>query len=350
METNNENSAAAIKPTIGVCGFHHTGSDALCNLLCEFEGTKYLAGEFRIINRPDGLRNLDTQLNHFGSFESSDIAITRFKQLVDNLIDTTLFFRHLSNNKEISFLTRNFLDTVIQIKWNKKRRLDYENPKKLWMLVRKYSMKILKMISHSGIGNNKVTSLYKSLYNTPCVISIFPEDFDFHAKKYITDILSIKGADSNKVTILNKPFHSTDPVSCFKYFENPKAIIVNRDPRDVYIYARKFLGFKELVPTENVEDFINFYRITRQNMPAFANREDVLLLNFESLVYDYDNTIKTLADFIGEGATHSRKGEFFNLEKATSQTQLFKNYPEEYENINKIEKSLPEFLFPFQSE
>jgi len=104
-------------------------------------------------------------------------------------------------------------------------------------------------------------------------------------------------------------------VKSFKFFENPIAIIVDRDPRDHYLFTKNFLqprGLLNLIPCDNVDDYIKYFRLVRQSPPDLRGRDDVIFFNFEELVYDYENTAKKVAEFIGEGITqHIHKGEYF---------------------------------------
>src|SRR5690606_32133163 len=134
-------------------------------------------------------------------------------------------------------------------------------------------------------------------------------------------------------TVLNQPFPGNDPESSFRYFKNPKAIVVDRDPRDVYVFAKKFLLHKgRMIPTERVEDFVIYHRNMRKNMPYLEENKRILNINFEDLVYEYDVTIQKVIDFC-QLEKHSHPKSIFVPEMSINNTQVFKRYPEYAKDI-----------------
>jgi hypothetical protein len=77
-------------------------------------------------------------------------------------------------------------------------------------------------------------------------------------------------------------------------------------------------------------------------------RDDVIFFNFEELVYDYENTSKRVAEFVGV-TERIHKGEYFKPSHSRNNTQLFKKYTGFESDIKKIEKELPEYIFPFEN-
>lgn len=45
------------------------------------------------------------------------------------------------------------------------------------------------------------------------------------------------GADLSKPICLDQPFSGNNPENSFKFYNNPYAIIVDNDPRDLYLAA-----------------------------------------------------------------------------------------------------------------
>lgn len=137
--------------------------------------------------------------------------------------------------------------------------------------------------------------------------------------------------------------------SVFKYFDNPKAIISDRDPRDTYVFAKEFLLSKgRQIPTDSVENFIIYYKNMRKQLSTYVNHEDIIYLRFEDLIYRYDNSIEKIKKFLNV-ETHYRKREIFDPNLSINNTQVYKRYPKYKEDIDKIEKELPEYLYDFES-
>ncbi len=74
---------------IGTCGFSWSGSSAVADYLAEFEENQvYNEDEFVLAFHPDGLRDLDFQLNcHCSKFLSSTVAIPRFRRVAHYLLE-----------------------------------------------------------------------------------------------------------------------------------------------------------------------------------------------------------------------------------------------------------------------
>ena len=89
-------------------------------------------------------------------------------------------------------------------------------------------------------------------------LSINPSNFYDLTKKYLRTLLQEMGFDfSKKVVLLDQVFSGNNPAKSFPFFDDARGIVVDRDPRDLYIYAKKVLLSKgRFIPTECVDDFI----------------------------------------------------------------------------------------------
>lgn len=82
------------------------------------------------------------------------------------------------------------------------------------------------------------------------------------------------------------------------FFDDPYAIVVDRNPRDNYVFAKtKLLGRNHFMAVDTVDDFIKYYRALRMNQPYKNPCDRVLSLQFEEMVYDYDIATKKIRDF-----------------------------------------------------
>mgnify|MGYP002626464139 CR=1 FL=1 len=122
------------------------------------------------------------------------------------------------------------------------------------------------------------------------------------SKKYVSDIWEVLGCDLSKKVVLDQPFSGTNPLLSFRFFENPKAIIVDRDPRDLYIFTKEFLNYRTAgyqIPSDDVYGFIEYYKALRNSelREKSSNTQDVLRISFEDLVYRYDDTTEKISHF-----------------------------------------------------
>ena len=76
-----------------------------------------------------------------------------------------------------------------------------------------------------------------------------------------------------------------------KYFNNIKVIVVDRDPRDMYV-LNKYFWDDEVIPTENVDIFIKHFKLLRKHQQFEKEDKDIVLrIRFEDAIYKYEDTL-----------------------------------------------------------
>ena len=100
------------------------------------------------------------------------------------------------------------------------------------------------------------------------------------------------------------------------------------------------------MPTDNVQNFITYYRMLRDGQPYKEKHERVLKINFEELVYDYDNTACRINSFLH--VVNNNPKTIFKPELSVANTNLIRKFPEFEEDVKVIERELAEYLFPFE--
>lgn len=332
---------------IGTCGFCSTGSSAVSDYLKEFEENQVLDSfEFTIPYLPDGLEDLDYHLNERPSrIDSGECAIVRFRRFMKAYGKGMSKLSSLTTSY-IENVTEKFLSSITQIKWKFIGRSDIILNSG-W-LFRKIGLSIMAQ-RFIPFLNKKMKKCVDIWPVRELEVSIQPDNFEEESKKFIQDILKGMGADFSKNIVLDQPFSGDDPVKSFKYFDNPLAIVVDRDPRDNYLFAKKFLYKKgRLMPTDTVEEFVKYYKLVRENRPYKENNNQVMCLHFEDMVYNYEKTTKRIQEFCGL-QKNPKPFSVFDPGYSVANTQLYKKYPEYKKDIDFIEKNLSEYLFDFDS-
>ena len=318
--------------TVGVCGYVSTGSSAFIDLLYEFDETQVLNKELLFIHLPDGLEDLDYRLKKASRY-SSPVAIKRFRKLMNIYMPEEIGTGDITNE---------FLNKIIQYSF--KGSSNISDIYSCSPLVRR----IIRIVKNTRLKIPFRKKIEKLLHPR-LDFSILPSNFDEASKVFISDILRNMGIDycnkEKEVIVLNQAFDARDPIAGFKYFENPIAIIVDRDPRDHYLFCKKYLK-TTVIPCHSIDDYIKHYRLVRQSAQSLWGKE-VIRFNFEELVYDCENTVKKVSGFVGINK-RVRKGECFKPSHSRNNTQLFKKYSGYESDIKKIEQELPEYIFPFE--
>lgn len=323
---------------IGATGFSWSGSSAITDLLSEFDECQvYDDIEFILPYHPDGLEDLDFHLNKSCSkFLSSCNAIPRFRKVANYLLNKP-------TRGEIKKLTDVYLNKITQVKWKGSVQGEFllHNMRCYKYFGKNFTCKLLRRLS---------PKLCKRINMYPlqtCEFSIQPENFDEATLEYTDAILKSLGLDISGIIVLDQPFAGNDPIKSLKYFRDAKAIIVDRDPRDLYLLAKEyFTKFSYQIPYENIDDFIKYYSNLHKTLRNSLGSPDVLYIRFEELVYDYENTLNKIMLFLGL-TVHNRPKKYFIPEKSMVNTRLYMKCEQYLDDIIKIEKGLSEYLFDF---
>lgn len=328
---------------IGTCGFGSTGSSVVSDYLKEFDTFQVMDNiEFTWVSLVDGLIDLDFHVNiPHGRTADSINAIARYRQLCKKKMKS--YKKMGLSPQAFEKSVNDFLDSIIQTKW-------------MWTNNSTLSKNILDSILRRIIIRSGIISKWEikngrhwTWYPFEEVgLSVKPDNFSEAAKKHIHEMLVGMGADYSRPIVLDQAFSGNNPQSCMKYFEDAYAIVVDRDPRDIFVFGRtRLLGrLPHLMPIDNVKDFVVYYRVLRKNQPYTQPDERILNLRFEDLVYHYDEATKQIREFLNLPNDPNPKS-IFDPAISMSNTQVWKRFPQFSKEIEYIEKELPEYLFDF---
>lgn len=326
---------------IGACGFGSTGSSVVTDYLKEYNNFQVLDQiEFTWVSATDGLIDLDYHVNHpHNRTTDSIMAIDRYRTMCESKVNK---YKIAGVSPDIFIkLTDGFLNSIITTSWSWSL---HKAPIGLIDRIMRFYYARFSIVSKWEVKHGRHWEGYplERVY-----LSVLPHDFDEKARKHVKDILLAMGADFSKPIILDQPFAGNNPQACFKFFDDPYAVVVDRDPRDNFVFAKtKLLGRFHLMPINNVEDFVKYYRALRKNQPYTQPHDRVLTMKFEDFVYHYDDATAKLREFLHLPNNPAPKSIF---EPAISMpnTQVWKRYPQFARDIEYIEKELPEYLFDY---
>lgn len=326
---------------IGACGFGSTGSSVVTDYLNEYDDIQVKDDlEFTWVSRTDGLIDLERAVMHpHGRTSDSINAIRRFEEMVER--SRRVYEMHGLPEKVLMELTKQFIDAITMVKWDW-----YDNSVKksytpYFLVYYIMKRKIIPRMEIKAGRHVKCWPLEK------VKLSVRPDNFYTEAKKLVNGILTGVGLDPNGVIALDQPFSGNNPQACFPFFDDPYAVVVDRDPRDNYVFARtRMLGKFHYMPINRVEDFITYYRALRKDQPYLEDNPRILRIRFEDMVYEYEATSKILRDFLKLPENPNPKS-VFDPEFSVANTQVFKRFPQFAEDVKVIERELPEYLFDF---
>lgn len=336
-----------MKRIIVPTGYMGSGSSAITDLISEFKdcSNEFKTYEYVLLHCPNGLFDLEDKLLLGNNALRSDEAIRTFETQMKKLYDKKFWW--VGNYKNI--ISVDFMDITNEYvksltNFNYRGYWYMHEEVNIQMFFKLVVRKFLKILTLNKIRFNKVLK-----YDDGMRISLVTEkEFYEKSRKYIYDIINLISRGKNNVILdqLLLPFnlHRID-----NYFDNKlKVVVVERDPRDVFILNKYIWGKKQIripVPTE-VNEFCEYYKRMRENEKE-CNSEKVLRVKFEDLIYNYESELQKIKIFLGfKDVDHINKYDRFNPNMSIKNTQLFNG--EEYtEEVKVIEKKLGKYLYNF---
>lgn len=329
---------------IGACGYGGTGSSAVKDFLKEFENVQTLdRAEAMFAYKVDGLQDLEYHLiKQFSRSISSNAAIRRFID-ASKYASTPKLKKIYLNSKQFKKDTIKFIDKITQVEFYGIENYDYETKHCFLNFIKLIFKKIIVKNYEKIFDKNFKKWPMKKMY-----FSIKPENFYEAAKEYTNDILKNSGADFSKAIVLDQPFEGNNPTNSFPFFEEPYAIVVDRDPRDYYLASSYQWPDGQYLPRRNVEDFVKYYRTIRENIDYSKDTNKVLRINLEDLIFNYDYTKDKICNFLNfDKKNHKDQFKYFDPNRSIKGTQLYKKIKGHDDEIKYIEENLKEYLFDF---
>ncbi len=311
--------------------------------LKEFEKIDSLGDfEFRFIQDPNGIADLEDRLLKNNSRLNSDRAIYEYLKLIKilnsnytNKFWEKSFYKKIFNNKFLEY-SEEYISNLTDMEWSGYwHDIEFRN----FTLKNRIKNFIIRLISYKYKRINKIKNR-RMYYSYPI------ENFYKETKQYLSKLFSeISKLDTLALDQL-VPCCNTERY--LNYFEDIKVIIVDRDPRDLYI-LNKEIWKEDITPCKNVDDFIKHFKLVRKHQKyEKENSEKILRIRFEDTIYFYEDTMKKINLFLQiEEFKHSYPKRYFNPQKSIYNTQLFRKYLKYQNDIEKIEQKLGEYCYEF---
>lgn len=328
-------------------GYMGSGSSAITDLVAEFKDCKneFKSYEYVMLHSPNGLFDLEDKLLIGNNAIRSDEAIRTFESQMKKLYDKKFWW--VGNYKKI--IGPNFMDIV----YNYIHKITQLNYSGYWYTHEEINFKMfLKLIARKPIKMIFRNKHYKPIlkYNDGMRISfIKPEDFYKYSKEFIYNVISAISQGSENV-VLDQFLLPFNLFRVDNYFnDDTRIIVVQRDPRDVFILNKYIWSKKnfEVPMPYDVHEFCKYYKGMRESeKPTTSNK--VLRINFEDLVYKYDETVNKVMshlDFTDE--MHINKKQRFNPDLSIKNTQIFNSSTKYEAEMKVIEKELKDYLYDF---
>ncbi len=331
-----------------VSGFISSGSSAVVDLLKEFKDTYECGAEIRLIKDPYGIMQLENALTDRWELINSAAAIRDFRRLCRICSRSgggrNPFARAgLSYSKTIHpdfmEITERYISRLRQFTYN----MDcyYTKFKKNYL---SYVLDRLRLgIEVYSRGKLPVAKKVPMEFAHPT-----HDQFDQATQAYFEELYA-QMAEKNGAEhiILDQAVSPNNPDVIHRYFKKAKLIIVDRDPRDMYVDDIVNWGERQDDAPETAQAgsrYVLRQLALRERIPEDA---DVMYVRFEELILNYDATVSAIGEFLGfDASMHIRKGMYLKPERSAKNIGIWKQHYEKYRDaLDVITSQLPHLCY-----
>lgn len=346
--------SADMQQIITCTGYGFTGSSAATNILEEFENIQSLNSGFEctFLHESDGIRDLENALRE-GHRLKTDMAVKRFLRLVAMLNRQKDYRKYFNGNFEKHSI--DYIHSICTAQWqgNWHRGSDTIKFSKEDLLYFNLAKQVfLNEYSYSKYSLYEPDTWHPTYQmRNKSYYAVFNDSFYFRTQAYVNKLFAEIILHTNAKNLLIDQFFSAYDVAAYlNYAPNTKVVIVDRDPRDMYVLNKSSWG-EPYIPTDNVDVFINWYRGIRFSQKKEVLNTNVILFHFEDFVFNYENSLNRLKVFLSlKDEEHIKKRQLFVPEKSICNTGKFKNYPQWKADVLKIETELADYCYRFPTD
>lgn len=323
---------------LDLSGYMFTGKAAIHDFISEIDGFETPGNrvEFDLLRVKDGLADLESAVMSWSPIRA-DAAARRFLAVAERMSGGHTLLSRLTHPgfgyeaRYPNFLekSKRFIDDLTVESWNMYwpyQLIEMSRLETIWFKIcRKFF-------------NRQENIKYRL---------ISPEYFYENIRFYLQSILvsSLRNIN-NHTLVLNNSFEPFDPNRFLSYFNNAKSIIIDRDPRDIFVFANLHSAgfndkgdlYRRIAGAFDVNVFISRLKVYRSSTNGEVS-DRVLRIKFEDLVLDYTKTSEVIYKFLNiHPSLHVRKLQSFDPEKSLVNVGLWRKYVDQ-KSIRLIEEA-----------
>ena len=328
---------------VGVCGYGFSGSGAIKDILSSYDQVIIPSeSELSLIYKPDGIDDLKYALvDNPVRYYSSDSAIRRFIQFMRRSAKEF----DPQTHGEFSNICNSFIREIIQVKWPGSTMAHYAQEHGVEYFLRQRVARGLRRRYEKRFGPicrpfPPDKEMFYSIMDE--------EEFVKHVRSFLKRIIEamVDNAQQYSHIVIDQLFPADNPEKDMIYFEDAKAIVVARDPRDLFILSKTTTGMDgRFIPSDSITSFIRYYKgLMKGNKAKDSDR--IMVIQFEDLIYNTQDTRSKIEEFLCI-QKNKTKADIFDPMRSINNTQLFRQYPQYNKDIALIEKELSSFLYNF---
>lgn len=330
---------------ISCASYYGSGSSAITDFVSEYNSVySFTDEEFRFVQDPDGVSDLEYNLVENFNRHNSGHAIKRYRKLVD------FYCGNLFGKKYEKFFGKNwrkysdqYINELTDFTYNGWWQYDLLDKGDFYYFRKRIINKIFKMTIWRNQPERSLNTMKHEI--TYCAHPSEKKFLDC-TRRYIENLFGSSCGDA-QVLMVDQIVPPTNLKRYLRYFNDIKVVIVDRDPRDIFV-LEKYVWRDGVIPTD-VDNFCKWFIYTREHRKKDTlNVEKVMFVRFEDMVYNYDETTREIAEWLElSEKDHLYKYKYFNPERSIKNTQTWKKIDCDQHEIAYIEKELKEYLYDF---
>ena len=340
--------------TVLYSGYANSGGTIIGLIFEEIEHAVVLPMEFRLLKERYGICELEDALFKSKDPEIIDLALKDFRWLSKQYATSIGRFNRAGysydsrSGNTFTAATEIYINSLIDFNYPKSWHF-YDFKLNYFKLLFQRSIK--KIFKNSDYAKKPAHLAYPErsvfLRNTQDYLETILKGF---LRQQINDQNLTRRNDSFIVLPKSIPLYSELAVKqIVRYFDDCKIILIDRDPRDIFLEVIK--GKQRYLPetnnlVEKAKGFITYFKAVRADQDGVRSHPSVLLLQFENVVLDYNRSIEKIYRFLEISPhEHTKKGSLFRPKESKKNIGLWKDSQESQAAIKLIESELKEYLF-----
>lgn len=330
---------------ITCASYFGSGSSALTDLVSEYSSVHANDDfEFRFIHDPDGISDLEYHLVENHNRECSGYALKRFIK-VSNFNSGTWFNKKYEKyfHGKYKEYTKEYVNDLLDFSYKGFWVYDVAANGKFKYYCRAF---INKFFIKFNMEKPQIMRKEITYCSHPS-----EEKFLDATRKYTSKLLNYLNNDNKPFLVIDQILPSSNIERCMRYFDDEIfTFVFDRDPRDVYILTKTVWKYDHIFPHNSVETFCKWFDYARKSAKEKSKDKHVIYLNFEDLIFKYEETVKMIETTVGlDNKDHVNQFSRLNPKRSVVNTQIWKRYPKYKNDIAYIEEHLKEYLYDFES-
>lgn len=309
-------------------GYYNSGSSAVVDLLKEYAGTYNCGNEIRFINDPYGLISLENNLVENWDWIRAAMALDDFWNFSKKCARSKSRFPfapfgmgYKNINKDYLKITKKFIERLTEF--------TYDGDFYAYKAKDNYFSYVM---DRCRLGIEIYTKNRIPIHKKRMVGHSHPtrEKYEELVKEYMNELFcSANSETETKYVVLDQAVHPQDSAVVNRYFYKAKMIIVDRNPKDMFIQS----AISDAVYYSNTEqsgyEFISLQKALHEKNKN--NNSNILYILFEDLVQKYDATVCKIEEFLNlKPEDHIKYREFFNPDVSKRNIGIWKKYYSKY--------------------